>query len=106
MDNNDINKELLSFDKVRSELLALCKDGQNGDLWLFTEEKHTAIISIHNGDIVGLRYRISRGVDALNKIKSIEKAKIRFQPGGAKMDRTGTAKIPSTADILHILGIC
>ena len=98
-------QDLLPIEQIKNELLLLCADGLSGDFWLFTEEKHVAVISLHEGDIVGLRYRISRGNNALKLIKSISKAKIRFQPGAAKIDHASTAKIPSTAEILHILGI-
>ena len=98
-------QDLLPIEQIKKELLLLCADGQSGDLCLFTEEKHAAVISIDKGNIVGLRYRISRGNDALKLIKYISKAKIRFQPDAVKMNHVSAAKIPSTADILHILGI-
>ena len=103
MANND--QQILPFDQIKGELLALCEDGQNGDFWLFTEKKHTAIISLCEGEIVGLRYRISRGVDALNKIKSIEKAKIRFQSSDTRALKAGKTKLPPTVEIFKILGI-
>ena len=103
MVNND--QQILPFDQIRSELLALCEDGQDGDFWLFTEKKHTAIISLHEGEIVGLRYRISRGVDALNKIKSIEKARIRFQVSDTSAHKAGKIKLPTTVEILKTLGV-
>lgn len=103
MANND--QQLFSFDQIRSELLALCEDGQNGDFWLFTEKKHTAIISLCEGEIVGLRYRISRGIDALNEIKTIEKAKIRFQASDTGAFKSDKTKLPSTVEILKTLGI-
>ncbi len=98
-------QDLLPIEQIKKELLSLCADGQSGDLCLFTVEKHAAVISLHEGNIVGLRYRISRGNDALKLIKFITKAKIRFQPGAAKAERLGMAKIPSTTDILRTLGI-
>ena len=103
MANND--QQILPFDQIKSELLALCEGGEDGDFWLFTEKKHTAIISLNEGEIVGLRYRISRGIDALNKIKSIEKAKIRFQSSDTSALKADKTKLPSTVEILKILGI-
>lgn len=105
MENNDINQELLPFDQIKNKLLTLCDKSQNGDFWLFTEEKHTAIISLNDGEIVGLRYRISRGFDALKKIQSIEKAKIKFQASDTSALKNNKIKLPPTVEILKMLGI-
>jgi CheY-like chemotaxis protein len=86
-------------------LLALCTDRSTGDLCLFTAEKHAAVISLYKGNIVGLRYRISRGSDALRLIKGISNAKIRFQesrPGAGQVPASG---LLPTAEILKILGV-
>jgi len=99
----DSEQELVPFDRIKDKLLALCMDGQSGDFCLFTEEKHAAVISINDGDIVGLRYRISRGNDALKLIQRIDKAKIRFQKRDSKNNHP-RADIPSTVEILQSLG--
>jgi len=98
-------QKLLSFDQIRSVLLALCAEGQSGDFCLFTEEKHAAVISINDGDIVGLRYRISRGNDALKLIQRIDKAKIRFQKKDSSESHSDMTKIPSTVEILQAFGV-
>ena len=98
-------QELYSFDRVKSELLTLCTEKQTGDFCLFTAEKHAAVISLLKGDIVGLRYRISRGHDALRLIKGIKQAKIRFQQGDSTMTRASMVGIPSTEEIFKILQI-
>jgi len=97
-------QDLLPIEQIKKELLLLCTGGKSGDLCLFTEEKHAAVISLYEGDIVGLRYRISRGNDALKFIKNISKAKIRFQKG-VNANKPGSVKLPPTIEILHILGI-
>ena len=38
-------QELLSIELIKSELHSLCTDNQSGDLCLFTEEKHAAVIT-------------------------------------------------------------
>ena len=98
-------QELLTFEQIKAELLALCTDSSTGDLCLFTAEKHAAVISINQGEIVGLRYRISRGNDALRLIKAISTAKIRFQQSAPAVKSVSTSGIPSTDEILKILGI-
>jgi len=98
-------QELISFNHIKNILLAICAEGQSGDFCLFTEEKHAAVISIKDGDIVDLRYRIARGNDALKLIKSIDKAKIRFQKKDSVTAHSGNTKLPSTVEILQALGI-
>jgi len=100
-----VEHELLSFDRIKNVLLALCTEGQSGDFCLFTKDKHAAVISINDGDIVGLRYRISRGNDALKLIKSIDKAKVRFQKKDSNTSHSDMTRIPSTVEILQTLGI-
>ena len=98
-------QDLLTYEQIKSELLTLCTNRSTGDLCLFTAEKHAAVISFHEGNIVGLRYRISRGNDALRLIKGISNAKIRFQPNGAILNRAAAKDILPTGEILKILGV-
>ena len=98
-------QELLPFDQIRNYLLALCVEGKTGDFSLFTEKKHTAVISIYEGDIVGLWYRISQGYDAIALIKDITKAKVRFHNDRAATRPTHITRIPPTMDILIALGV-
>ena len=98
-------QELLSFDQIKTELLELSQDGQTGDFCLFTEDKHAAVISLNKGEIVGLRYRISRGNDALRLIRNIRSAKIRFQESRTAANQSAANNILSTREIFKILGI-
>lgn len=105
MENNTDDRGLLPFDKVRNVLIALCESGKNGDFWLYTEDKYTAIISLQDGDIVRLRYRVSRGLDALKKIQAINKAKFKFQTTEKSEHSGSELKLPSTVEILKMLGV-
>ena len=98
-------QEVLTFEQIKAELLALCTDNRTGDLCLFTTEKHAAVISLHEGEIIGLRYRISRGNDALRLIKGISNAKMRFQQSSSSANRAAASSLLPTAEILKILGI-
>ena len=98
-------QNILTFEQIKKELLTLCTNKSTGDLCLFTSEKHAAVISLYEGDIVNLRYRISRGNDALRLIKGIDNAKIRFQSSNSVIDRAAENSIPPTAEILKILGV-
>ena len=97
--------QLLPIEQIKNELLSLCRNGESGDFCLFTEEKHVAVISISRGDIVGLRYRISRGNDALKHIKCIGKAKINFKENAPDTIDAGMQKLPSTEEIFNYLGV-
>lgn len=98
-------QELLPFEQVKNELHSLCVNGQSGDFCLFTEQRHAAVISINNGAIVGLRYRISRGTEALKLIKLIKKAKIKFKKSESNEGLAVTNGIPPTMDIFKFLGV-
>ena len=98
-------QDLLPLDQIKSKLHSLCTDNRSGDLCLFTEEKHIAIISINEGNIIGLRYRVARDIDALRKIASITRATIKFQENVYSTPQTIATKIPSTQKILQALGI-
>ncbi|MCK4706888.1 MAG: hypothetical protein KAT90_15545, partial [Gammaproteobacteria bacterium] len=95
---------LLPFELIKNEILSLCQKGETGDLSIFTEEKHAAVVSFFNGEIVGLRYRISRGKDALRLIQAISKGKMKFQKSGSNPVQSGSMDIPSTAEILKLFG--
>ena len=99
------DQELLPIDQIKSELHALCAGSQSGDLCLFTEEKHTAVISIDEGNIVGLRYRVTRGMNALTQIASITRATVSFKANVSSAPQTIAAKIPSSQKVLQELGI-
>lgn len=98
-------QELLPFDQIRDNLIRLCVERKTGDFSLFTEKKHTAVISIYEGDIVGLWYRITQGCDAVLLIKDITSAKVKFHNNRTKTRPAHINKIPPTMDILIALGV-
>ena len=97
--------ELLPIDQIRSELHSICVGGRSGNFCLFTEEKHNAVISFNEGHIVGLRYRVTRGMNALTQIASITRASIKFEENVFSAPQTIATKIPSTQKVLSALGI-
>ncbi len=105
MAGNSQDQDLIPFEQIKDEIISLCEAGQTGDLRIFTEDKHAVVINLCEGEIVGLRYRISRGNDALRLIKGITKGKIQFQKSGSGTTMRATSDIPSTAEILKLLGI-
>lgn len=98
-------QESLPIGQIKSKLHSLCAGNRSGDLCLFTEEKHTAVISLNEGHIVGLRYRVTRGMNALTQIASIARATIRFEENVFSAPQTIATKIPSTQKVLQALGI-
>ena len=98
-------QDILMMDQIRAELLSLSVDAQTGDFCLFTEDKHAAVISFYKGKIVALRYRISRGNDALRLIRGINSAKVRFQPSSTPVNPAAMKEMLSTPEILKILGV-
>lgn len=99
------SQELLPFKQIKQLILSLCNAGQSGDLHLFTEKKHAAVISIYKGSIVGLRYRITRGMNALAQISSITSATARFDKNTTSVPQTIATRIPSSQEVLKALNI-
>lgn len=99
------SQELLPYTQIKSEILSLCNAGRTGDLHLFTEQKHAAVISIHKGNIIGLRYRVTRGMNALTQISAIARATLRFDENVTSAPQTIATKIPSSQEVLQALGI-
>ena len=99
------DQEMMFFDQIKKQLLKLCKQSETGDFSLFTDQKQTAVINLYKGDIVGLRYRITQGTEAISLIKGIQKAKMRFRAKAIDSCSIYTAKIPSTIDVLRRLGV-
>jgi len=97
--------ELLPYSRVMEELVALCSDRNSGNFNLFTDQKHAAVITLEKGDIVGLRYRISQGLEAVNQIKEIIKAKVRFVQGDDNNITQPNIALPPTEDLLKRLGV-
>lgn len=98
-------QELVPFDKVKSELLSLCTQGQSGDFCILSEQKHVAIINLAEGKIVGMRYRIKRGMEALEQIKAISKARIRFEKKETAQVNADSSPMPPTLEILKTLQV-
>lgn len=98
-------QELLSIEQIKSKLHLLYTGKRSGDLCLFTEDKHTAVISFNAGQIIGLRYRVTRGMNALTQIASITRATVRFEENSSSAPQTIATKIPSTDKVLHALGV-
>jgi len=97
--------ELLPYDKIMTQLLMLCSNKDSGNFNLFTDKKHTAIISLREGDIVGLRYRITRGQEALTQISGIFKAKANFVECSTYDTTQTDVTLPSTEDLLSRFGV-
>ena len=100
MENNTDDRGLLPFDQVRNELIALCESGKNGDFWLYTEDRYTAIISLQDGDIVIIEKRHSaengQSVVALINNEQVTLKKFYIEADGIRLQ-------PANPDMTAIL---
>lgn len=66
--------------EVLRELNALVQIEASGFVFLVTEELHSGIIRLHNGQVKEVTFRMLRGDDAVQALSMVSTAKLRFQP--------------------------
>lgn len=98
--------QLSFFDKLMQELRRLCDEGQNGTLFITTEENHAARFVIKNGAIVGITYRTKHGPNAIPFIKGITGGTYIFSRDRLFLSsaEASAAPLPSVPEIFRLLG--
>lgn len=92
---------LVSYDELLKELRQLCSDRRVGTLFISTADNKAASFTLLEGEIVGARFRVFRGREALPMIKNIGMARYAFADG--KVADTDP-DLPPTAEILALVG--
>lgn len=98
-----MNKEhtSLTYDELMDELQSLCDDRRTGTMFIVTDGGHAARISMQNGTITGLAYRIHKGTDALSALLKINGGKYHFADGiFSTMQEAG---FPETTELMRII---
>lgn len=96
-----------SFSATVNELSKLVDERQSGQLFITTETNHASTVTLVNGDITAVRYRIRRGSRALSSL--LELGETRCSHTFTSADDLGgfspvtDEDLPSTADILQRL---
>jgi len=76
--------------------------GETGTLYFVTDDNHSAVFGMKNGDVVSMRCKRFQGMDALNAFLSIRSGRYRFVPHSAGLQR-GKSQLPPTEELLTIL---
>jgi len=91
----------LEYDGLMKELQRLCDQGRTGTMFITTTHNHSIRFILHEGNITSCVYRVKRGFDALEKIKSMEGGTYRFADDVfTTMDELN---LPPTGEILSSL---
>lgn len=69
----------VSLTGFTSVLEQLCQEGRTGTFHLATDLNHTAAVTLKAGQIVGVRYRISRNLAALQELLKAKSLTYRFE---------------------------
>jgi hypothetical protein len=94
-------KTYLEYDGLMQELQRLCDEGRTGTMFITTTHNHSIRFILHEGQITSCVYRVKRGFDALDKIKSMEGGTYRFADDVfTSMDELN---LPPTGEILSSL---
>lgn len=94
---------MLPYAELLSEIGRLSQEGATGTLFVRTDEEHTARFAFQNGRIVGVAYRVTRGVAAFPLIRKIKRASVEFTPG-VVFTVGDHESLPSTPQLLGLLG--
>ena len=81
-------------------MLDLVTKKQSGVLYLKTKDNHSASIHLKAGDIIGISYRVRRGLKAIDLIRTADIDSFRFDPSGILVDTHG---LPTTRQIIQAL---
>jgi hypothetical protein len=97
--------ELMSYAQVMDELRRACVEKKSGTMMLATADNQLARISLHDGEVVSINYRLKHGRDAIPLLKEIKQARVKFTHGKGGMDPAagGTGALPPTSDIMRML---
>ena len=91
----------LEYDGLMKELKRLCDQGRTGTMFITTTHNHSIRFILHEGKITSCVYRVKRGYDALEQIKSMEGGTYRFADDVfTTMDEVD---LPPTSEILSSL---
>jgi hypothetical protein len=91
----------LEYDGLMKELQRRCDQGRTGTMFITTTHNHSIRFILHDGNITSCVYRVKRGFDALEKIKSMEGGTYRFADDVfTSMDELN---LPPTDEILSSL---
>ncbi len=99
-------KELISMAEVLGYLRGVCMKRDTGAFFIATEAGHWAEIVVDKGDIIGVRFRNKKGLEAVQAVAVVKRAKYSFSPANdVNIYRLSLAgdPMPETEDLLQMM---
>ena len=90
---------LLGYSEVMAELRRRCAGRHSGTLFLATASNHSGCFGLRDGKIIAVRFRLSKGAEALQAISKIDSASCTFTDQVLE----DAVPLPATGDILKLL---
>lgn len=92
--------ELVPLENLVTALRSATDGGKSGAFFITTESQHSAMITLADGKITGLKYRQARGYDAASALAQI--AQLKYQSAAEPTELPGEADL-NTRAVLEIL---
>lgn len=92
--------ELVPLKNLVTALRSATDGGKSGAFFITTESQHSAMITLADGKITGLKYRQARGYDAASALAQI--AQLKYQSAAEPTELPGEADL-NTRAVLEIL---
>lgn len=92
--------ELVPLDNLVTALRSATDGGKSGAFFITTENQHSAMITLADGKITGLKYRQARGYDAASALAQI--TQLKYQSAAEPTELPGEADL-NTRAVLEIL---
>lgn len=92
--------ELVPLENLVTALRSATDGGKSGAFFITTENQHSAMITLADGKITGLKYRQARGYDAASALAQI--TQLKYQSAAEPTELPGEADL-NTRAVLEIL---
>ncbi|MDZ7750052.1 MAG: hypothetical protein U5K43_15755 [Halofilum sp. (in: g-proteobacteria)] len=92
--------ELVPLDNLVADLRAAMEEGKSGAFFITTEDRHSAMITLDEGAITGLKYRSARGYDAARALAA--SPHVKYQSAADPTELPGETALESRR-VLEIL---
>jgi hypothetical protein len=89
------------YAELLSELGRLCAAKRTGTMFIATTDNQSARIGLRQGDIISLVFRTQRGLEAIDRIRTITAGRFTFSD--TVVDRVASADLLPTSDLLSLL---
>lgn len=93
----------LTYAQLIDELRRACVEKRSGTMMIATQDNQLARVSLQDGEIVSINYRLKNGREAIPLLRDIKEARVRFSQGRTAAGGDQGGSLPSTVDIMLML---